>query len=86
MTTLHGSARLRIRADAQFGILDHDYRDPKATWTVPSRVVSNGRGAEFMMTFFQPEAFTDAFFDEQIKLVDIELAKLKEVLESDPRA
>jgi hypothetical protein len=51
---------------------------------VPARVVSNGDGAEFTMTFFQPATFTDKFFDEQIKLVDIELAKLKQVLESTP--
>ena len=82
MVTINGPARLRIRSDAESGILDHDYDDPQANWTVPARVVANGRGAEFMMTFFQPNAFTDAFFDEQIKLVDIELAKLKEILES----
>jgi hypothetical protein len=35
-----------------------------------------------MITFFQPRGFTDEFFDEQIKLVDIELAKLKELLEA----
>lgn len=46
-----------------------------------ARVVGNGGGAEFMITLFQPSSFTDAFFDEQMKLVDIELAKLKEVLE-----
>ncbi|HLY58327.1 MAG TPA: hypothetical protein VKS60_22385 [Stellaceae bacterium] len=33
-------------------------------------------------TFFRPPGFSDAFFDEQIKLVDIELAKLKELLEA----
>jgi hypothetical protein len=46
-------------------------------------VVRNGNGAEFMITFFQPPDFTDAFFDEQIALVDIELAKLKEILEAE---
>lgn len=39
-------------------------------WTVPARVVRNGDGAEFMITFFQPPGFTDAFFDEQIALVE----------------
>jgi hypothetical protein len=34
-----------------------------------------------MMTFFQPASFTDEFFDQQIKLVDIELAELKHILE-----
>lgn len=82
MLTPHGAARLRIRAEARYGILDHDFVDPQASWTVPARVIANGSGAEFMITFFQPPGFTDEFFDEQIKLVDIELAKLKELLEA----
>jgi hypothetical protein len=82
MMTPHGAARLRIRGDATHGILDHDWMDPQASWTVPARIVPNDGGAEFMMTFFQPPSFDDAFFDQQIKLVDIELAKLKEVLEA----
>jgi hypothetical protein len=86
MVTLHGPAKLRIRADARHGILDHDYIDPQAGWTVPARVVPNGQGSEFMMTFFQPPTFSDSFFDEQIKLVDIELARLKQILESAPEA
>jgi len=81
MVTPRGTARLRMRADARHGILDHDYVDPQANWTVPARVIANGGGAEFMITFFQPRGFTDAFFDEQIELVGIELAKLKELLE-----
>jgi hypothetical protein len=82
MMTPHGAARLRVRADAAHGILDHDWMDPQASWTVPARVVANADGAEFMMTFFQPPTFSDSFFDEQIELVDVELAKLKEVLEA----
>jgi hypothetical protein len=82
MTTPHGEARLRVRADARYGILDHDFVDPQARWTVPARVVANGAGAEFMITFFQPPSFADDFFDEQIKLVDLELAQLKQILEA----
>ena len=82
MVTPHGAARLRMRADARHFILDHDFVDPQARWTVPARVIANGEGAEFMITFFQPPSFTDAFFDEQIALVDIELAKLKALLET----
>lgn len=82
MATPRGAARLRIRPDASHGILDHDFVDPEASWTVPARVIANGSGAEFMITFFQPPGFTDAFFDKQIKLVDTELAKLKELLEA----
>jgi len=82
MVTPRGAARLRMRADARHGILDHDFVDPQASWTVPARVIRNGDGTEFMITFFQPPGFTDAFFDEQIKLVDIELATLKDLLEA----
>jgi hypothetical protein len=81
MTTPHGPARLRIRTDAAHGILDHDWIDSQASWTVLARVVPNEGGAEFMMTFRQPPSFSDAFFDEQISLVDVEFAKLKDVLE-----
>ncbi|HTU00136.1 MAG TPA: hypothetical protein VMF58_18950 [Rhizomicrobium sp.] len=82
MVTPRGAAKLRMRADTRHGILDHDFVDPQASWTVPARVIANGNGSEFMITFFQPPGFSDAFFDEQIKLVDVELAKLKELLES----
>ncbi len=81
MVTPRGQARLRMRADEAHFILDHDFVDSQASWTVPARIIANGSGAEFMITFFQPPSFTDAFFDEQIKLVDNELAKLKELLE-----
>ncbi|MFH8336349.1 hypothetical protein [Streptomyces sp. AM6-12] len=82
MTTPQGPARLRIRGNAELGILDHDYVDAQASWQVPARVVANGTGSEFMITFFQPPAFADAFFDEQVALVDTELAALKHILES----
>lgn len=82
MVTPHGQARLRMRADERHGILDHDFIDPLASWTVPARVIANAAGAEFMITFFQPPSLTDEIFDEQVKLVDIELGKLKELLES----
>ena len=81
MMTPHGPAKLRIRPDARYRILDHDWHDPQASWTVPARVVANGAGAEFMMTFFQPATFSDSFFDEP-KLVGIELTRLKQALET----
>ncbi|WP_329587080.1 hypothetical protein OG500_37430 [Kitasatospora sp. NBC_01250] len=82
MTTPHGPARLRIRGNAELGLLDHDYLDEQASWQVPARVVANGTGSEFMITFFQPPAFTDTYFDEQIALVDTELTTLKSILET----
>ncbi|NUN16387.1 MAG: SRPBCC family protein [Myxococcales bacterium] len=82
METPGGTAKLRIRANAEFGILDHDFVAPDASWTVPARVVPNGSGCEFMITFFQPPGFTRQFFEEQVALVDKELAQLKSIMES----
>ena len=82
MDTPRGPGRLRILGEREAGILDHEFRNEEAEWRVPARVVPNGRGAEFMMTFFKPPAFSDQFFAQQIDLVDIELAKLKEILEA----
>ncbi len=45
-------------------------------------MVGNGNGADFIVTFFQAKGFTGEFFDEQINLVDIEVMKLKELLET----
>jgi Polyketide cyclase / dehydrase and lipid transport len=82
MTTPRGAGKLRIRGDAATGLLDHDFRDPQAAWTVPARVVANGRGAEFLITFFQPPVLDDEEFDRQAALVDTELATLKHILEN----
>lgn len=82
MTTPRGAGQLRIRADAETGLLDHDFRDPQAAWTVPARVVANGRGAEFLMTFFQPAVLDDGEFDRQAALIDVELATLQKILEN----
>ena len=82
MTTPRGPGELRIRGDAATGLLDHDFRDPQAAWTVPARVVPNGRGAEFLITFFRPSVLDDEEFDRQAALVDTELAALKRILES----
>ena len=81
MQTPGGTARLRIRPGAELGTLDHDFVAADARWTVPARVVPNGTGSLFMITFFQPPGFTDEFFDQQTSLVDEELAALKRVLE-----
>jgi hypothetical protein len=86
MTTAEGPAEIRIHADATSGVLDHDFRgdpdDPTAVATVPARVVANGRGAEFLMTIFQPPELDDEEFDRQIALLETELAMLKRVLEA----
>lgn len=49
----------------RFRPIDHDFVDPQARWTVPARVIANGNGAEFIITFFLPPRFQNAFFEEQ---------------------
>jgi hypothetical protein len=89
VVTPDGPALIRLRSHAGLGILDHDFRDPEtsadAAATVPARVLSNGDGAEFLMTIFQPPTVTDTVFDELIQGVAIELARLKEILETERR-
>ena len=82
MQTPNGAARLRIRPDKSSGTLDHDFHSPEAQWTVPARVVPNGSGSLFTITFFQPPVFSDDVFDQQTTLVDQELATLKRLLEA----
>jgi hypothetical protein len=49
---------------------------------VPLRIVANGDGVTVMMTFFQPPVMTDQQFDQAMNEMDIEMNKLKEILES----
>jgi hypothetical protein len=82
MMTPHGPAKLRNRPDAR-------YASPITTGTIAKRVgrrllesSQTARARNFMMTFFQPATFSDSFFDEQIKLIDIKLTRLKQTLET----
>lgn len=82
METRQGKGQLRMQANKALGSLDHIWKDPQASWTVPARVVPNGEGCTFMMTFFQPSVLSDAEFEAAASEVDKEMSKLKEILES----
>ena len=82
METRQGKGQLKMKANKSLGLLDHVWKDAQASWTVPARVVANGEGCTFMMTFFQPSVLDDAAFDVAAKDVDRELNKLKEILEA----
>ncbi len=79
--TRQGKGQLKMLSNQSLGLLDHIWRDPQASWTVPARLVPNWEGCTFLMTFFQPPALDDKAFDAAAKEVDIELEKLKEILE-----
>ncbi len=82
--TRQGKGQLKMLSNRPLGLLDHLWKDPQASWTVPARVVPNGDGATFLMTFFQPPVLDDHAFDAAANEVDIEMAKLKDLLEREP--
>lgn len=79
--TRFGEGHLKIDPVKEWGILDHTWKDPQASWAVPTRVVANGKGATVMMTIYKPTFMSDAQFDQAMKEMDIEMNKLKEILE-----
>jgi hypothetical protein len=79
--TKFGEGEIKVDGVRELGILDHVWKDPQASWQVYARVVPNGEGSTVMMTLFQPPIMTDVQFDHAMKEMDIEMAKLKEVLE-----
>ena len=80
--TKFGEGEIKIEGVKNLGVFDHIWRDPQATWKVYGRVVPNSEGSTVMMTLFQPTMMSDAQFDHAMKEMDIEMAKLKEVLEA----
>jgi hypothetical protein len=80
--TKFGEGEIKVNGIKELGVFDHVWKDPQATWQVYSRVVPNGDGSTVLMTLFQPAIMTDAQFDQAMREMDIEMAKLKEILEN----
>lgn len=79
--TKFGEGQLKINGVKELGLFDHVWKDPQASWQVYSRVVPNGDGSTVTMTLFQPPVMSDEQFDHAMKEMDVEMAKLKEILE-----
>lgn len=79
--TKFGEGGLKMSAVPELGTFDHVWKDPQATWDVYGRVVPNGAGCTVLMTLFQPPVMDDAMFDAAMRDMDVELAKLREILE-----
>jgi hypothetical protein len=80
--TKFGQGEIKINAVKELGVFDHIWRDPQATWEVFSRVVPNGDGSTVTMTLFQPTVMTDDQFDQAMDDMEIEMYKLKELMEA----
>jgi uncharacterized protein YndB with AHSA1/START domain len=70
--TRQGKGQLKMLSNREWGLLDHRWKDPQASWAVPARVVPNGDGCTFVMTFFQPSVMDDAGFDAAAREIETE--------------
>jgi hypothetical protein len=77
----NGPGQLKMLSHAAHGILDHVWKDSQASWNVYMRVIPNGDGATLMTTFFQPAQIDENTFSRSMEEMDLEFAKLKEILE-----
>ena len=77
-----GISKVKMHSDKTSGLLDHDFIDPsEGHWKVPCRVVAGSEGSHLMITFTKPEQMPDEAFEMGMKMLDEELAKLKEIME-----
>ncbi|TGE03767.1 SRPBCC family protein [Hymenobacter fodinae] len=80
-----GIQHVKMRSNRELGILDQEFNDPvEGNWLVPCRVVAGSEGAHFMMTFTKPAVLADEPFYQAVELIEQEMSKLKELLESTP--
>ena len=81
--TAEGEVGLRFSGPVEHGILDHVVTlAPDLQVYVPMRVVPNEQGSEVMFTLFQPPAMTEHRLQQDIALVQADLQRLKQVMES----
>ncbi len=77
-----GKVKIRFVEFNEFGILDHDVTLPSGEINHnPLRVVKNGNGSEVIFTIFHLPQISNADFNDDIKLVEQDLKKLKTILE-----
>jgi uncharacterized protein YndB with AHSA1/START domain len=80
--TREGHGQLKLLSNKAFGLLDHVWKDPRASWMVHARVIPNGDGCTFLITLHQPPTMDDSTFDAAMEEMDIEMNRLREALEA----
>ena len=80
--TPQGPMGIRIAPKNEFGVLDHTVIPASGTEVfVPMRVVPNGNGSEVVFTLFQQPGMSDENFARDQRMVEQDLATLKQVME-----
>jgi len=80
--TPFGKARIRLRQNQDFLILDHDFQTRDSQWTVFCRVTPNERGSAVSWLFIRPEGMSQNEFESQLKNFEIETENWKKAIES----
>jgi len=81
--TPRGAGRFIPHFEPSFGILDHEFIDPKeGSWQVAARIVSAGpNNSVYMITLVKPPSMPTIAFTQGIPLVEDELQTMKTILE-----
>lgn len=78
-----GHIRIDFAPRNEFGVIDHLVTLPDgSTINNPMRVIGNATGSEFIFTLFWMPARTEKEFQDDAKLVEADLKRLKQILES----
>lgn len=82
VTTAGGEMGIRIVSDREFGVVDFVLSPaPGVEALAASRVIPNGRGAEYVFTQFQAPDMPDDVFARSVRALAHELTVLKALLE-----
>jgi hypothetical protein len=77
-----GKLKIDFVPKNEFGIIDHLVKLPDgSTVNNPMRVVENGKGSELIFTLFWMPDRTEEEFNQDAKLVETDLKKIKQILE-----
>jgi hypothetical protein len=81
--TPRGAGKLVPHFEQEFGILDHEFIDPKeGAWAVSARIVPAGaEDAVFMITLVKPPGMPEEVFRIGMPLVEDELQGMRRILE-----
>jgi hypothetical protein len=79
-----GNIEIEFVPKNEFGIIDHLVTLPdSSTVNNPMRVIENGKGSELVFTLFWMPNRTEEEFNQDAKLVENDLKKIKRILETE---
>ena len=78
-----GRVKVKFAPANPFGVLDHDVTLPSGQVVHnPLRILPNGTGSEVVFTLFQLDGMSDQEFERDAGMVQSDLKRLKQLLES----